>query len=527
MADKDTKLAITISTVDRATAKIREINKALDDASKPRRDLGKALGDYAEKSGLSGVADGFKGVGAAIGDLLSKVAMIGGVVGLAGIAVFHLVDEFDLLGDKAQRMGVGVDFLAAMRYAAKQAGAPVEDLDVGLEAMNVSLGKARAGTGRMAAFMAKSTPELLKHMKAAKSNEEAFYLLSDAMAKIEDPAKRAALAAATVGNSSLAPLLAQGAKGVKGLADEYIDMAGSQQDAADKAGLTDAALHKLHAATDGVKAAIVSGLSPALTVLIDQLRTWLSGHREQIAQWASQIGEKLPAAVHAVVDAVVGAVKWVVAFVDKIGGLKTAALAVVAVLVGPLVSALVTLGAAMLMSPLGPLILELAAVAAGAAAAILAIKALAAVGRMAGEKIAYKKLVRQHRDEIRENSPDLSDDEIDAQARQQATYDIGQSHAREDLDDKTLQAQIEGPAKPADTGPTVADQLDATKAALAFQNTSLAKGIAAELAAVLGTSKSKVTIDITGAPKGTRVKTDPSNTGDVDLSVGQQMSFGT
>jgi hypothetical protein len=36
-------------------------------------------------------------------------------------------------------------------------------------------------------------------------------------------------------------------------------------------------------------------------------------------------------------------------------------------------------------------------------------------------------------------------------------------------------------------------------------------------------AKAKITIDISGAPRGTRVKTDPQGTADVETSLGLQM----
>lgn len=349
MADKNTNLAITISTVDKATAKIKAINAQLDAITKPTRDFKKALGELGEKSGLDNVMSGFKGVGSAIGDLLGKVAMIGGVAGLAGAALFKLVDEFDELGDKAERFGVSVDFLAQMRYAAEKAGAPVEALDDGLQSFSVNLGKLSANTGRMKKFLDITLPSLEKQLKAAKSNEEAFYLLASAMDKIKDPAKRAALAAAAGLGPELAPLLAKGVDGVKALGAEFKHFAGdSMQDAADKAGAVDDSLHNLHASTQGVKAAILSGLAPALKVLVDQLAEWFVAHREDVKLWAAQIGQKLPAAVNAVVDAIKAAVKWVADIIDKIGGLKNAAILAAAVVAGPLLSAVASLGLALL-----------------------------------------------------------------------------------------------------------------------------------------------------------------------------------
>src|ERR1041384_3459526 len=105
MADKETALSISIRTVDRATAGIRAINKHLDELTRPRRELGKALSDLADKSGFNKVRDGFSGVGSAVGDLLGKVAMVGGAAVAAAYGLKALVGEYAMLGRPAQRAG--------------------------------------------------------------------------------------------------------------------------------------------------------------------------------------------------------------------------------------------------------------------------------------------------------------------------------------------------------------------------------------------------------------------------------------
>jgi hypothetical protein len=290
MADKEFPLSIVLRTVDKATAGINAVNKRLDAMTKPVRDFGKALGDLRDKSGLSSVLDGFKGVGSAIGDLLGKVAMIGGVAGVAVAGLVHLVGKFDDLGDKAERLGVGVDFLAAMRFAAERSGASVEALDTGIQTFTANLGLARAGMGRMVKTLQTVAPDLLVQLKATKSNEQALLLMADAFSAIKDPAKRAALAARSGLGPELAPLLAQGSKGVQKLMDRFHQLAPGIGDAAKAAGETDDAFKDLGAATTGVEAALVTGLAPALTIVVNKMRDWLVAHNDDIYLESHHVG---------------------------------------------------------------------------------------------------------------------------------------------------------------------------------------------------------------------------------------------
>lgn len=366
MADKEFPLSIVLRTVDKATAGINAINAKLDRLTRPTREFGKAIGDLAEKSGLKAVGEGFAGIGGAVKDLAGKMLVIGGVAAGAVVAFAGVVGSFDDLGDKAEALGVSVDFLASMRDAAERSGSSMEELDSGVASLSMNMGLLRAGTGKMTGFLKVVSPVLLTQLKATKSNEEAFLLLADAMAKIEDPAKRAAFAQKTLGDASLAPLLARNSKGIKELQKHYTELAGSQEDAVNAAGEVDESMHNLTAATAGVKAALVAGLAPALKIVVDKLTEWLRGHREDIKRWADDIGKKLPAAIDGVVSAVSSAVGDVAKFVDSIGGIKTVALGLAAILVGPLVSAVYALGVALLTTPVGWIVAGIAAIAAGA-----------------------------------------------------------------------------------------------------------------------------------------------------------------
>jgi len=537
MADeKKTQLSIVIRAVDNATAKLKAINDRLDAATKPVRDFRKQLSEFGKKSGLNDIADGFKGVGSAVTDLLGKVALIGGVVGVAVAGLFKLVDEFDDLGDKAERFGVSVDFLAAMRYAAEKAGAPVEALDSGLQALNQNLGQLRAGTGRMKAFLDKVSPALERQVKAAKSNEEAFDLLANAFAKVTDPAKRAALAQKVLGDSALAPLMAKGAKGVQELRARFGELAPGMGDAAEAAGKTDDALKDLHAATTGVKAAIVTGLAPALTVIVGQLTAWFQGHREDVKEWAAAVGKKLPDAFNAVVGAIRGAIDFLTPFFNSATKIKIALVALVAVMMGPLLSAIVSLGIALATNPIG---LILTAVAALAVAWVLVIthwdeakayfarfwnwldgkigivKDILAIGLAPFIYVPAK--IIQYWTPIKDFFVGIWDAVTGAF---RAAWDFI----------KGIVDKITGAVE------KVSGAVDTVKAKIGL-GPKLLPGLvkkAGEIAApplaqaqLGGTSstESKITVDFANAPKGMRVRGDTQSAADIELNVGYQMSF--
>ncbi len=543
MAEKTTQLSIVIRTVDQATAKIKAINDRLDAVTKPIRNFKEALSGLREKSGLDDVIGGFKGVGSAIADLLAKVALVGGVVGGAVAGLFHLVNEFDDLGDKAERLGVSVDFLAQLRYSAERSGASVEQLDSGLQGFTASLGQARAGTGRMAAFLNQVSPALLRQVKAAKSNEEAFGLLANAMAKLQDPAKRAALAQKTFGDAALAPLLAKGSKGIKELRDRYAELAGSQEGAAAEAGKVDDSMKDLKASTDGIKAALVSGLAPALKIIVDQLTQWFTAHRKDIAEWATNLGKKLPGAIKTLVGAFQGIIDTIRPFVDSAIKLKIIAGVLAAIIVGPLVSSIYALGVALLTTPVGWIVAGIAAVAAGAYLLIDNWDAVSGffvdlwdtvkakfgwaidlIEVILAPFIGLPLLIIANWDSIKEFFSDLWDG-ITAVFQKAWEFIKG-------IVDKVVGAvqtvigavgkigRGAGAVLNKVTGRTYLDAIDEIR-----QADVSGQSVGAIGAARSSSTEARVTVDFANAPRGMRASADPKSTADVDLSVGYQMSF--
>lgn len=510
MADKKIPLTIVLGTVDKATAKLNAISKRLDAITKPTRDFGKALSKFGESSGFNAVSEGFKGVGGAVSDIIGKVAVVGGLIAAAALGVLSLVDHFDKLGDTAERLGTSADFLAAFRFAAERAGAPIEGVDEALQSLVTNMGAAKAGTGRMLKFLNQISPTLAKQITAANSLEEALGLLADAEAKLPDAARRAKLAQATLGDAALAPLLARGASGVQELLTKYHELAGSQGDAAEAAGKTDDALKNLGAAGDGVKAVLVTGLAPALTTVIDKMTAWLVDHRGDISRWADDIGKRLPSMVDKLVVSITDAVAWIDKFVDGIGGWKVAALGVAGVIAGPLVAAIVSLGVAMTSTPFGIFLAGLAAIAlfqadlrAGggprSSKSFDAEEALIGNG-LPGEKPLTDVDRRLMQSGALPKSRRFTIEQGRDQAlRREADANIEATRARD------AASGINAPQLPASPGVTMS-----------------------ALQELMGTTprgpqEVAIKVDFANAPKGTRVTADPRTGSSVDMTVGYQM----
>lgn len=336
MADLAIKAVIT--AVDRITAPIRKIAATMKDR----------------------LGGGFKSLMGAIGGTIGKLsdltlaatkwAAVGGLAltvaaGAAGMAWLDAAGDLD---DFARQAGVTVEAMQELRYAAQLSGVGSEVLGSALQGLNKGLGQARAGTGKLAGFLGKVSPALLKQVKAAKSTDEAFTLVVQAMQQIPDAGRRAALATAAFGGAGaeIARMADDGAEGIAKLREEFrqsgAEMSGEQVTAAAELGDQ---VDRLKLSMLGVANSIAVKLVPILGPLVEKLTAWITANRDIIGQKMVAlfrgIGEALdridwPRTIQAVKDFAAGLVKaW-----DAIGGLKGAAVGYASLMAVQLVPAI-------------------------------------------------------------------------------------------------------------------------------------------------------------------------------------------
>ncbi len=135
-----------------------------------------------------------------------KTAMASLVAGLSVGALVAVaqraLDYASSLDEVSQQLGVTSKDLQVYRYAATQVGISQEEMDKGLAKLTVTMGQARAGVeGPKAAF--KELSDLLGKdvLKSAATAGDAIPLISDALAKVKDPAQRAALEVSLFGKT--------------------------------------------------------------------------------------------------------------------------------------------------------------------------------------------------------------------------------------------------------------------------------------------------------------------------------------
>jgi hypothetical protein len=189
-----------------------------------------------------------------------------------GAATAGAVLQFGRLGDEVQKMSIRTGFstesLSELRFAMEQAGTSIQGFEVGVRRMSGFIEDAKDGLATSTDAMDKlgvSVDDL-----KGKSPEEAFFVLANAMAGIEDELTKAALAQDVFGRSGtqLLPLLAEGADGIEKLRQEARDLGiVMDQETANKAAKMQDAINSAKQSMNGLAISIGSTLAPAITLI--------------------------------------------------------------------------------------------------------------------------------------------------------------------------------------------------------------------------------------------------------------------
>jgi len=169
------------------------------------------------KSAASSITSSFGSASGAIKGLLA-----GATVGAIVAAAERALDYASSLAEVAQQLGVTTKDLQEYRYAASQVGIEQEEMDKGLAKLTVTMGQARQGVEKPKAAFKELSDILGKDiLKSAATAGDAIPLISDALAKVKDPATRAALEVELFGKTGqkLDTLLAGGSSAITDMTD--------------------------------------------------------------------------------------------------------------------------------------------------------------------------------------------------------------------------------------------------------------------------------------------------------------------
>jgi hypothetical protein len=213
-----------------------------------------------------------------------KVA-IAGFVGWKGLtAITGMVNSVAAAGDAAvktsQKLGLGIEAVQELEYAAKQSGSSLDTLKLGMQQL------AKGGVKDVEG-------ELLK--------------LADRFAAMPDGATKTKLALDKFGKSGveLIPMLNEGSAGIAALRARAREL-GIVIDGKTAKSMTKFGddMADVKARLEGVKRSVVAAMLPALQRMLDGFGKWITANRELIAGALTKVVEGTAAAMSALASAV-------------------------------------------------------------------------------------------------------------------------------------------------------------------------------------------------------------------------------
>lgn len=262
-------MADTIGTlVARITATSEGLSVELENAKGKVQKFVKDTEAIAPQGGLLGKIMEGAGIGAGFSFATAAIDGVKKVIG-------GLFDQFargDELGDFAAKVGMSVESLTSMQYAAEQLGTSQEALGTGFTKLQTEIGKARSGSEEAKSVFEQlglSVDQLAGHDTATN-----FKQVADSIAGIQDPTEQAAMAVAVFGKSGaeLLNVLREGSAGIEDMqkkAQELgIVMSTEEAAALEKANKE---MQAMWMVTKNAAAHLAAVFAPAVRVVADAL----------------------------------------------------------------------------------------------------------------------------------------------------------------------------------------------------------------------------------------------------------------
>lgn len=340
-------------------------------------------------------------------DVAGKIG--GPFLALAGSVGFSLqqsVSNFATTGDAldkmSQRVGISAERLQEFSYAATHAGAAPEDLEDALKDLGEHMAEIANGIDTSSdAFTL--FQKLGIDMKDAAGNmrpvEEVFLDLADAIQRNEDPALRAKMAMATMGDSGrkLIPMLTGGTEGLEQMAYQarQLGLVMSNDAVASAASMTDH-MSDLQAVVGSVGNTIGQILAPTIIRLADRFRDLIAANREAFSKRFAAVAQQFARTIEqinfeGIVNGLLIFATYAIKAFNAVGGFNTVLYVMGAVMAGKTLMSVMALGSSIIsmVQTFGTLVTAARTVAVAMAGAFGPVGlVLAAVAAVAGVVIA-------------------------------------------------------------------------------------------------------------------------------------------
>lgn len=164
--------------------------------------INQALASTSTKIGLYGRSMGANFFGGLTIGATAALAPILSVAGaLAGAKA--ALSQFDAIGKSAASAGLDPEKWQVYAHAAELGGVATEQFGQALDTFAKNAGLAAEGKGRMVAALKTLNPELLRSIQIARTQDERFRIVADALDKEADASRKAAIASAIFGDAGV------------------------------------------------------------------------------------------------------------------------------------------------------------------------------------------------------------------------------------------------------------------------------------------------------------------------------------
>lgn len=314
---------IPLTAVDRFTKPIEAFRSKIRSVSAPVHQLRRSLRGLSQDSGLTRL-------GSAIGSVARKVALLG--VAGAGLAVAgfkKFLDAGSELGDTAAKLGIGIEALQELRFAADQSGVSVGALDTSLLQLQRRSAEVAAGKKGDHASAFKALGIAVKDANGKlRPAEELLEAIEAGLERVREPAQRTRIAMALFGKSgaTMLQIIGDGAGELAKMRREARDL-GIIMDEKTALGAKEAGdqLAKLRSVVKGVAFQIAGALLPDVLKVTRAGVAWAIANRELIRTRVLEFSKDLVATLRETVRVVGAVVSGVKRVVDLFGATGTAA----------------------------------------------------------------------------------------------------------------------------------------------------------------------------------------------------------
>lgn len=236
------------------------------------------------KTSSSVISKSLGGIKAGLAGLVSGLS-----IGLLASSIKASLDYAGSLGEVAQQLGVTTRQLQVYRFAASQVGVSQQEMDKGLEKLNISLGKAKLGAkGPVEAFAELSKAIGKDIVSSSAQAGDALPLVAEALSKITDRSKRAAFETILMSKagSKLDTVLSGGKEAIDAYAKSLEEMGGILSDEdIQKADLTADKIEQLNTQLKANIAGAVARNSNAILALAESLVFLISKIGQALTAW--------------------------------------------------------------------------------------------------------------------------------------------------------------------------------------------------------------------------------------------------